>query len=83
VRHRASAIPSTMTSTELTVGGRRDTFTSMTTAEQSLPGGSSMGWWSLLLAPLVVYRRRRSAFRRDPPPAQDARTRFSREAGRA
>ncbi len=63
VRHLASAIPSTITSTELTVGGIRDTFTSTTTAEQSLPGSSSMGWWSLLLAPLVVYRR--SAFRRD------------------
>ena len=61
VRHRASAIPSMITSTELTIGGVRDTFTSTTTAEQSLPGGSSMGLWSLLLAPLVVYRRRRSA----------------------
>ena len=62
VRHRASAIPSTITSTELTIGGVRDTFTSTTTAEKSLPGGSSMGLWSLLLAPLVVLRRRRRAF---------------------
>ena len=87
VRHRASAIPSTVTSTELTIGGVRDTFTSTTTAEQSLPGGSSMGLWSLLLAPLVVYRRRtrarRSAFRRDAPTARDARTRFSRSGIRA
>ena len=63
VRHRASAIPSTMTSTELTIGGVRDTFTSTTTAEESLPGGSSMGLWSLLLAPLVVLRRRRRALK--------------------
>ena len=74
VRHVAAGSLSTLTNTELTVGGVSDTFTSTTVVDKPLPGGSAMDVWSLgLLAPLVAYRRRRgarrsvcrSAFRRD------------------
>ena len=59
VRHIAAGSLSTLTSTELTVGGISDTFTSTTVVDKPLPGSSAMDPWSLLLlAPLLGYRRR-------------------------
>jgi len=60
VRHIASGALSSITSTELTVGGISDTFSSTTVADKPLPGSSAMDPWSLLLlAPFLGYRRRR------------------------
>ncbi len=62
VRHIAAGTLSTLTSTELTVGGISDTFTSTTVVDKPLPGSSAMDPLSLLLlAPLLGYRRRRVA----------------------
>jgi len=61
VRHIAAGTLSTLTSTELTVGGISDTFTSTTVVDKPLPGSSAIDPWSLLLVPLLAYRRRRAA----------------------
>jgi hypothetical protein len=62
VRHIASGTLSSITSTELTVGGISDTFSSTTVADKPLPGSSAMDPWSLLLlSPFLGYRRRRGA----------------------
>ena len=59
VRHIAAGSLSTLTSTELSVGGISDTFTSTTVVDKPLPGSSAMDLWSLLmLTPLLGYRRR-------------------------
>jgi uncharacterized delta-60 repeat protein len=65
VRHIAAGTLATLTSTELTVGGISDTFTSTTVIDKPLPGGSAVDPLSLLLlAPLLGYRRRRQALMR-------------------